>query len=135
MSITSQLNRATMDGNGVSTTLPITFPFHSAGDLVVVQTIIATGALTFLTMVAPPTGLDIALKRSATPAPSCPKPEGPGDRDRMSRGESPTLSGPQRYRVPAYTPVTEKVWRCGSCGHSAIDAHNHSGRDDRSRFA
>lgn len=35
-----------MDGNGVSTTLPITFPFHSAGDLVVVQTIIATGAET-----------------------------------------------------------------------------------------
>ena len=44
MSISNLVNRATLEGNGVSTTLPITFPFHSVGDLVVVQTVIATGA-------------------------------------------------------------------------------------------
>lgn len=35
-----------MDGNGVAVSLPIPFPFHSAGDLIVVQTLIATGAET-----------------------------------------------------------------------------------------
>jgi len=46
MSISSQVNRATLEGNGVATTLPIPFPFHSVGDLVVVQTEIATGTET-----------------------------------------------------------------------------------------
>lgn len=35
-----------MDGNGVSTTLAIDFPFHSVEDLIVIETIIATGAET-----------------------------------------------------------------------------------------
>ena len=46
MTITSRVNRATMDGNGVSTTLAIDFPFHSVEDLIVIETIIATGAET-----------------------------------------------------------------------------------------
>ena len=46
MTIVSRLNRATMDGNGVSTTLAIDFPFHSVEDLIVIETIIATGAET-----------------------------------------------------------------------------------------
>ena len=46
MTITSRINRATMDGNGVSTTLAIDFPFHSVEDLIVIETIIATGAET-----------------------------------------------------------------------------------------
>src|SRR5574343_97649 len=46
MSISSQVNRATMDGNGVATTLAIDFPFHSVEDLIVIETIIATGAET-----------------------------------------------------------------------------------------
>lgn len=35
-----------MDGNGVATTLAIDFPFHSVEDLIVIETIIATGAET-----------------------------------------------------------------------------------------
>ena len=46
MTVTNRLNRATMDGNGVSTTLAIDFPFHSVEDLIVIETIIATGAET-----------------------------------------------------------------------------------------
>ena len=46
MTITSRINRATMDGNGVATTLAIDFPFHSVEDLIVIETIIATGAET-----------------------------------------------------------------------------------------
>jgi hypothetical protein len=46
MTVTNRLNRATMDGNGVSTLPPIEFPFHSVEDLVVIETILATGAET-----------------------------------------------------------------------------------------
>ena len=46
MTVTNRLNRATMDGNGVSTTLALDFPFHSVEDLVVIETILATGAET-----------------------------------------------------------------------------------------
>ena len=46
MTIVSRVNRATMDGNGVATTLAIDFPFHSVEDLIVIETIIATGAET-----------------------------------------------------------------------------------------
>ncbi len=46
MTVTNRLNRATMDGNGVSTTLALDFPFHSVEDLVVTETILATGAET-----------------------------------------------------------------------------------------
>ena len=46
MTVTNQLNRATLDGNGLATVVPISFPFHSAEDLVVVQTVLATGTET-----------------------------------------------------------------------------------------
>ena len=44
MSISNLVNRATLEGNGVTTVLPLNFPFHTTSDLVVVQTVIATGA-------------------------------------------------------------------------------------------
>lgn len=46
MTITNRVNRATMDGNGVATTLTIDFPFHSVEDLIVIETVIATGTET-----------------------------------------------------------------------------------------
>ncbi len=50
MTISNRLNRTTLLGNGISTGVPITFPFHSADDLVVIETILATGAQTIKVM-------------------------------------------------------------------------------------
>jgi len=46
MTISNRLNRTTLLGNGISTLIPIEFPFHSVDDLVVIETILATGAQT-----------------------------------------------------------------------------------------
>jgi len=46
MTISNRLNRTTLLGNGVSTLIPIEFPFHSVDDLVVVETVLATGTQT-----------------------------------------------------------------------------------------
>ena len=50
MTISNRLNRTTLLGNGISTLIPIEFPFHSADDLVVIETILATGAQTIKAM-------------------------------------------------------------------------------------
>lgn len=46
MTISNRLNRTTLLGNGISTEVPVEFPFHSVDDLVVIETILATGAQT-----------------------------------------------------------------------------------------
>jgi len=46
MTISSTTNRVPYDCNGVTVDFPITFPFHAQADLVVVETIIATGVQT-----------------------------------------------------------------------------------------
>lgn len=46
MTISNRLNRTTLLGNGISTFIPIEFPFHSVEDLVVIETVLATGAQT-----------------------------------------------------------------------------------------
>jgi hypothetical protein len=38
MTISNRLNRTTLLGNGISTLIPIEFPFHSVDDLVVIET-------------------------------------------------------------------------------------------------
>ena len=50
MTIASQTNRTTLTGNGVTTDIPVSFPFHAAADLVVIETIIATGVQTTKTI-------------------------------------------------------------------------------------
>lgn len=50
MTIASQLNRITYTGNGSTTAFSVSFPFQSTGDLVVVETIIATGVQTTKTI-------------------------------------------------------------------------------------
>ncbi len=46
MTISNRLNRTTLLGNGISTAVPIEFPFHSADDLVVIETVLSTGTQT-----------------------------------------------------------------------------------------
>ena len=46
MTISNRLNRTTLLGNGVSTLIPIEFPFHSVDDLVVIETVLSTGTQT-----------------------------------------------------------------------------------------
>ncbi|MDH4186586.1 MAG: hypothetical protein OEV08_06295, partial [Nitrospira sp.] len=46
MTISSTLNRVTYTGNGATTAFAVSFPFHAKADLVVIETIIATGAET-----------------------------------------------------------------------------------------
>ncbi len=50
MTVSSQTNRVTYVGNGSSTAFSVSFPFQSANDLVVVETIIATGVQTTKTI-------------------------------------------------------------------------------------
>lgn len=50
MTIASQTNRISYTGNGVTTAFAVSFPFQSANDLVVVETIIATGVQTTKTI-------------------------------------------------------------------------------------
>ncbi len=50
MTISSTLNRTSLLGNGVTTTVPITFPFHNSADLVVLLVTIATGVQTAKTI-------------------------------------------------------------------------------------
>lgn len=50
MTIASTLNRVSYTGNGSSTAFAVSFPFHSQADLVVVETIIATGVSTTKTI-------------------------------------------------------------------------------------
>ena len=50
MSISSTTNRTSLTGNGVSTNIPVSFPFNATSDLVVYSTIIATGAQTLKTL-------------------------------------------------------------------------------------
>ena len=50
MAISSTLNRVNQNGNGVTVNVPIPFPFQSTTDLVVVETIIATGVQTTKTI-------------------------------------------------------------------------------------
>jgi hypothetical protein len=46
MAISNTLSRVNQDGNGVSVSIPITFPFQATTDLKVIETIIATGVQT-----------------------------------------------------------------------------------------
>lgn len=46
MTIAAQTNRTHIDGNGITTNIPINFPFDSQDDLVVVSTITSSGAET-----------------------------------------------------------------------------------------
>lgn len=46
MTIASTLNRVSSDGNGVSTSFPVSFPFHAQADLIVLSTVILTGVQT-----------------------------------------------------------------------------------------
>lgn len=50
MTIASELNRVTYVGNGATTAFAVSFPFQSQSDLVVVETIIATGVQTTKTI-------------------------------------------------------------------------------------
>ena len=50
MTIASILNRISYDGNGATTAFPISFPFQLQTDLVVVETVIATGVQTTKTL-------------------------------------------------------------------------------------
>ena len=50
MTVSSTLNRVTYTGNGVTTALAVSFPFQATTDLVVVETIIATGVQTTKTI-------------------------------------------------------------------------------------
>lgn len=50
MTIASTLNRVSYDGNGTTTAFPVSFPFQLQADLVVVETIIATGVQTTKTL-------------------------------------------------------------------------------------
>lgn len=50
MTIASTLNRTSLNGNGVTKTIPISFPFHNAVDLVVLSVVIATGVQTTLAL-------------------------------------------------------------------------------------
>jgi hypothetical protein len=50
MTMTSQLNRVSITGNGATTHIAVNFPFTAQTDLVVVQTVIATGVQTTLTL-------------------------------------------------------------------------------------
>lgn len=50
MTIAAQTNRTSITGNGLTTSIPCTFPFTAQTDLVVVETIIATGAQTVKTL-------------------------------------------------------------------------------------
>ncbi len=46
MTISATTNRVSYNGTGALTPLPVSFPFHAPGDLVVVETIITTGVQT-----------------------------------------------------------------------------------------
>lgn len=46
MTIASQVNRVSYTGNGVTTAFPVSFPFQTTSDLVVIETTIATGVQT-----------------------------------------------------------------------------------------
>lgn len=46
MTISGTTNRVTYTGNGVTTAFAVSFPFHAQADLVVIETIIATGVQT-----------------------------------------------------------------------------------------
>lgn len=50
MTVSSTLNRVSTNGNGVSTAFPVSFPFQSQSDLVVLSTVIATGVQTTKTI-------------------------------------------------------------------------------------
>lgn len=50
MTIASELNRVTYTGNGVTVAFAVSYPFQSAADLVVIETIIATGVQTTKTL-------------------------------------------------------------------------------------
>lgn len=50
MTVASQTNRISYTGNGATTAFAVSFPFQSANDLVVVETIIATGVQTTKTI-------------------------------------------------------------------------------------
>ena len=50
MTIAAQTNRTSITGNGLTTSIPCTFPFTAQTDLVVVETIIATGVQTVKTL-------------------------------------------------------------------------------------
>jgi hypothetical protein len=50
MTISSTTNRVSFTGNGVTTAFPVSFPFFSTADLVVIETTIATGAQTTKTL-------------------------------------------------------------------------------------
>jgi hypothetical protein len=50
MTVQSTLNRVSYNGNGSSTAFAVSFPFHAQTDLVVVETIIATGVSTTKTI-------------------------------------------------------------------------------------
>src|SRR5574340_618100 len=46
MTISATTNRVTYTGNGVTTAFAFAYPFHAQADLVVIETVIATGAQT-----------------------------------------------------------------------------------------
>ena len=50
LTISSVLNRTSLTGNGVTTSIPITFPFSTSADLVVLLVVIATGVQTTKTI-------------------------------------------------------------------------------------
>ena len=50
MTVASELNRVVYTGNGVTTAFAVSFPFQSASDLIVIETVIATGVQTAKTL-------------------------------------------------------------------------------------
>jgi hypothetical protein len=50
VTVASELNRVVYTGNGVTTAFAVSFPFQSASDLIVIETVIATGVQTAKTL-------------------------------------------------------------------------------------